>query len=199
MPVEFELKFRATEAAQAEILKDRKEAWQTIEMQTTYYDTPDARLARRHFTLRRRLENGCSVCTVKAPAGPVARGEWETNCDNIVQAIPVLCKLGGPEELLALTRDGVIPVCGARFTRQAAQIRLEETQLELALDRGILFSETRQVPLCEVEVELKAGSPEKALAFAAQLARYYRLEKETKSKFARARALREEETHGTAE
>lgn len=198
MGLEFELKYKATPALQDELAR-LSQHWQTIAMETTYYDTPSLALSAKKYTLRRRLENGVSICTVKTPAGDNGRGEWETEAENIIDAIPVLCKLGAPEELTFLTAQGLIPLCGARFTRRAAQVKQGDTVLEIALDSGVLFSGSRELPLCEIEVELKSGSRLDALAFGAVLERCYGLQAEPHSKFRRALSLYEEEkNHGTA-
>ena len=168
MGMEFELKYKATEQAHRTILAQFPGDWQTIAMETTYYDTPNADLSALHYTLRRRFENGVSVCTVKTPLSGAGRGEWEVNCDAIEEAIEKLCKLGAPENLVSLTQKGLIPVCGAKFTRQA---------LALGNTQG--------------EVELKAGTPGFAAGFAQQLAEQYDLQPEAKSKFQRAKALQE--------
>ena len=90
-----------------------------------------------------------------------------------------------------LTQKGVVPVCGARFTRQALTVELPEGAVELALDKGILFAGDREMPICEVEVELKDGDPAAAVQFAKWLAEKYALQPETRSKFKRAKALRD--------
>lgn len=191
MGMEYELKYKATEQAHRAILAQFPGDWQTIAMETTYYDTPNADLSALHYTLRRRLENGVSVCTVKTPISGAGRGEWEVNCDAIEEAIEKLCKLGAPENLVSLTQKGLIPVCGAKFTRQALALGNTQGEVELALDKGILFAGDRQIPLCEVEVELKAGTSGFTASFAQQLAEKYHLQPEAKSKFQRAKALRE--------
>ena len=191
MGIEFELKYRATPAIQ-EALLARFGDGKRIAMETTYYDTPDRFLSTRHITLRRRMENGVSVCTVKTPLDGFGRGEWDVECDNIETAIPILCKLGCGEDLISLTACGIIPVCGARFTRLAGTLNAEGCTLELALDRGILLGGGREVPLCEVEVELKEGNEEGALNFARQLAETFGLRSEMKSKFRRALDLAKE-------
>ena len=196
MGTEFELKYKANQQTQARLL-DLSDQWQTIAMETTYYDTPDGSLSRRHFTLRRRLENGVSICTIKTPAPDGSRGEWETEADNILSAVPELCKLGAPAELPLLIVGGLIPVCGARFTRRCAQLSQGDALLELALDEGILFSGQRTVPLCEVEVELKSGSRIEALALGSTLQEKFGLTPERKSKFRRALSLYQEANHGT--
>ena len=186
---EFELKFRATREVQKEIRRAFTGDWQEIQMETTYYDTKTREAGRRHWTLRRRLENGKSVCTVKTPAPDGGRGEWETECPDILEAIPELCKLGGPRALLLFLGQEVIPVCAAKFTRQAATLTLGDCTVEIALDLGVLRGGDKEIPLCEVEVELKSGSQDAAVAFAEALAEKYALVPEPKSKFARAAAL----------
>ena len=185
---EFEKKFRATEDQFAALLADFDGLTET-QMETTYYDSPFRRLGILRWTLRRRMENGVSVCTLKTPAEDGARNEWEVECGSIMQAIPMLCKQGAPMELMAVTVSGIIPVCGARFTRWSKQLSLEDCTVELALDQGILTGGGRECPLLEVEVECKSGSEEGAALFARVLAARYGLTPEPKSKFARALAL----------
>lgn len=188
MGAEFELKYAATPAQQDAIAKAFG-GFSSITMETTYYDTYDDALSAQRITLRRRLENGQSVCTVKTPGKNGSRGEWETQCDDIQIAIPVLCKLGCPVDLQKLTANGLTSVCGARFTRLAKTVELENCTVEIALDRGILFGSSREEALCEVEVELKSGCEGAAVAYADTLATKYGLQPEEKSKFRRALAL----------
>ena len=189
MGVEYELKYRANADCLESVFTTFPARWQTIAMETTYYDTPDHSLSEKKYMLRRRLENGTSVCTLKTPGKGAQRGEWEVECDSVTAAISELCKLGAPVDLPDLCAEGLIPICGARFTRRAGTFTLRDCVLELALDQGILFSGKKEVPLCEIEVELKSGSQEAVDAFARQLAEIYDLKPERKSKFARALAL----------
>lgn len=185
---EFELKYQADEETQ-EAIRAAFGPFRTIEMETTYYDTPDGALSARHITLRRRMENQVSVCTVKTPLADGSRGEWEIVWDDDRTMVAALCSAGAPAELGVLTEGGVIPVCGARFTRLAAEIHMDGGTAELALDRGFLVGGDRREALCEVEVELKDGSDEATLAFAQNLAKRYGLQPQPKSKFRRAMAL----------
>lgn len=185
---EFELKYSASAEAFS-ALGAKWEDFTVIKMETTYYDTPDCALSQRHITLRRRMENGISVCTVKTPDGPHGRGEWELECDSIEAAVPMLCKLGATKELLELTKDGLVVSCGARFTRRAKWIELPDCTVEIALDEGVLIGGGKALPLQEVEVELKSGEEAAAVAFAQTLATDFGLVPEGKSKFARAQKL----------
>lgn len=189
MGVEYELKYKATPAQLALLRQSVPGPERSISMLTTYYDTSDGALSARNYTLRRRLENGVSVCTLKAPIPGRGRGEWETACQRVEDAIEILCKLGAPQELAVLVQPGVIPICGAEFTRIAKDVILPGFTAELALDQGRLFSAGKQLPLSEAELELKSGSAEAMDAFAAKLAAAMGLAPEQRSKFRRALAL----------
>ena len=181
MGFEFELKFRATPETLIKI-KNAYPGGAEIRMHTTYYDTADGRLSAKKFTLRRRQENGESVCTLKTPGKGQLRGEFEIRKEKIEDAIPELCKLSG----VNLPTSGLVEVCGARFVRYAKEEVLSDCALELAVDEGTLTGGGKTQPLYEVEVELKSGNPESVVAFAQTLAQTYGLQTEETSKFKRA-------------
>ena len=185
---EFELKFRA-DAGTIALIREKYGSFTSISMETTYYDTFDLKLAMHRWTLRRRMENGVSVCTFKRPHKDGGRGEWEVECPNIMEGILALCKAGADEELLRVTAGGLMEVCGARFTRLAKTLEIPGGTVELALDQGVLLGKGKELPLAEVEVELKAGTDQAATAFANALAEEFGLVPEEKSKFLRAMAL----------
>jgi len=185
---EFELKFAAS-AADQEALQARYGNLSPITMETTYYDTPEGDIRRLRWTLRHRTENGIDVCALKTPGDGFGHGEWEVYCSNIHDAIPLLLRKGAPAELSAFASAGLVAVCGAQFTRLAGLIDAPGCTVELALDSGFLLGGGKELPLCEIEVELKHGSEEAAAAFAMVLAQEYGLRPETRSKIARAMAL----------
>ena len=186
MGIELEVKFRATEELLEKIRSQAPGQEQIYRMQTTYYDTPSGAYAAKKCTLRRRLENDKSICTLKAPAQGFGRREWETECDTIEEAIEKLCKLQVPQELLALAEEGLVPICGASFTRVAKLVQLQDGTAELALDQGVLMGGGKEIPLCEIEVEKKTCSEEACMAFAEELKARYGLQLEERSKFKRA-------------
>ena len=185
---EFELKYRADAAAIAAI-REKIGEFTSISMETAYYDTPSGEFGRRHWTLRRRYENGLSVCTLKTPAPDGSRGEWEVRAETIETAIPSLVEAGAPEALTSLAAEGLTLSCGARFTRLAKSVASPGAVLELALDEGVLLGGGQELPFAEVEAELKEGSEEAVRAFADALAAEFALEEETRSKHARAMLL----------
>ena len=82
MGKEFELKYRADDAI-IEAIRETYGDFREISMETTYYGTADGALSQRKWTLRRRMENEVSVCTLKTPGGAHARNEYEVECFGI--------------------------------------------------------------------------------------------------------------------
>ena len=185
---EFELKVRA-EIAVIQQIREKYGDFTPISMETTYYDTFDLKLSMHHWTLRRRMENGVSVCTFKRPHENGGRGEWEVEAPNITEGLMQLCKAGADWELMRCASGGLMEVCGARFTRLAKQLEVPGAIVELALDQGVLIGKGKEVAFAEVEVELKEGTDEAAVAFAKVLAEEFGLIPEAKSKFVRAMTL----------
>ena len=195
MGVEYELKFAAT-AQQLEKLRQIVAPTERFSMETTYFDTPDGVLSARRMTLRLRRENDVTVCTVKTPLPDGGRGEWECFSDRVTVGIDMLCKLGAPAELLEWTAGGVEPICGARFAREVRQMDIGVGTVEIALDQGVLLGGGKELPFCEMEVELKSGDWAQAADFAACLAGTQGLKIECRSKFRRALALARGEEDG---
>ena len=188
MGLEWELKFSApSQAVLDEIRQGTNAEFSEIQMETTYLDTRAGALAGAFCTLRIRREGDRRVVTLKAPAAEGGRLEWEYEGSQVDPSR--LSGMGVPKELLMLLEETLLPVCGARFVRHAALVDTGDCQLELALDRGVLFREDRQIPLCEVETEWKGGDKAAVAAYAAGLARKYALTPENRSKFARAKSL----------
>lgn len=185
MGAEYEVKFAASGDLLKKVAGDFP-GGRVISMESTYFDTLSGALSQKRYTLRRRLENGVCVYTLKTPGTGFGRGEWETQAQDLASAIEKLCKLDCPQELAGLTRDGVIPICGASFTRQALLIEKPAFRVELALDEGILTGGERQCPLKEIELEFKGGDMDAFFAFTEAFAAQYQLQSQPLSKFRRA-------------
>lgn len=192
MGIEYERKYKATPQALDRLMASLGQTGRQIRMETTYYDTPGGDFSARHWTVRRRMENEKSICTFKFPVDGIGRGEFEVESPCLEDAIKELCKLSGKEDLATLAKGGFVPVCGARFTRTAIDLTVGNTVIELALDQGILIGGGREIPLCEVEAELKAGDPKDVDRYGVYLQTAFGLEPEAHSKFRRAQALAKE-------
>lgn len=174
----------------ARIREKMAQPYRYVPMQTTYFDTNDAKLSAHHWMLRVRKEAEESIITMKTAAEGYTRGEWSVTGEYLDEAIDALCAQGAPAELAEIAKQDLIPVCGAKFTRILAELTLPDgSRCELAGDVGDLMGGGRYAPLCELELELKGGQPDQMLALARQLQQVYGLAEQPRSKFARARAL----------
>lgn len=182
---EFELKYTATPEIHR-ALETAYSPFRQIAMETTYFDTPELALSARKMTLRLRRENGTILCTLKCPLADGSKGEWELEATDLSDGLAALIRGGAPSEIATLAADGLVPVCGARFTRLATVLSTADGTAELALDRGVLLGGGKELPLCEVELELKSGSDEATVALANKLAETHGLKPESHSKFRRA-------------
>ena len=182
---EFELKYTASPETLAEICR-LWEDWENISMATTYFDTKDGLLSAQNCTLRARLENGISVCTMKTPTVGFGRGEWDKKAPWCEETVAELFAKAGKEPIAFANLQ---EVCGARFTRRAKTLELPGCVVEIALDEGILLGGGKEIPLYELEVEVKAGDENAAVIWANRLAARFGLTAEHKSKFRRASML----------
>ena len=189
MAVEYEMKYRATPEILEKIQADFPGHYTVTEMTTTYYDTPGADLAKLYWTLRHRQEGEVHSCTLKTPAGIDGRSEYEWKCEDILEAVPHLCRLSGSNALAQLAERGLVATCGARFTRTARKLIAGSTMAELALDSGGLVNGEKEEPFSEVEVELKQGYREETEVMGYLIRQSYGLTVENRSKFMRAKAL----------
>ena len=179
-----------------ELTQYAKDDYVTRHMKSTYYDTPDNLLHQRKWTLRLRDEGGQSIAAFKTAnmsddAGFFTRNEWQCSVDNIGDAIPILIDQGAPRELKSLLKGkGLIPCCGAEFDRKAVCLYMDEgVRIEIAGDLGRLFSGEKEMPICELELELLYGDAGSLPPLCAQLVADYGLSEERRSKYERARLL----------
>lgn len=182
---EFELKYSAT-PEKLEVIRKEWENWTVISMETTYFDTLENTLSEQKCTLRQRMENGNAVCTLKTPAAGFGRGEWELQAEWSKETVSKLFAAAGRE---MIPFEMLEPACGARFTRLEKIVELSDCTVEIALDEGVLLGGGKEIPLCEIEVELKKGAEESAVNWASHLAARYGLLQLTESKFHRAAIL----------
>lgn len=175
-PLEVELKLEATADAMDTLLASpllREHARSTVrahQLVSTYYDTPDRRLGRRQIAFRVRQSGRRFIQTLKAPneaaAGAVlARGEWEVELPG---AAPELAAFADPAVLEVtglVLPDEIEAVFEARFKRRVLLVEWPDgerpsARIELAFDRGAIRAEGREVPIGEIELELKSGDPQ---------------------------------------
>ena len=167
----------------------------TLHMKSQYFDTPDGFLRANGAALRLRRENERAVCCMKRRGTASADGlraheEYECEAQTVEEGLRLLPEKGAPREICdAALAAPLAETCRMEFRRCAILLQQGDTVCELALDEGALHREGRSAPLCEIELELIAGSEETFHALAAELADYLSLTPEPESKLARAMKL----------
>ena len=139
-------------------------------MHSVYFDTPALDLAKAGFSMRVRESGGTFIQTVKAfgneAAGLMARPEWER-------------ELPGPEPMLDDERpiwqglgdrlQMVAPLFEVDVERRSWTLSQGDSVCEVVLDRGHVRAGDRQAPVCEIEIELKAGEAADLFALARRI------------------------------
>jgi len=160
----------------------------TRELVSTYYDTPARLLYQRAMALRVRAAGAERIQTLKVP-GNGATGlqhfrEYETPLSD---ERPDLGQLAD-EDIRSLfererVADTIEPVFTTHFARQVMRLRLVDSEIELALDRGEIRSGESSEPICEAELELISGNPARIyeLALALHDSVPFRIERRTKA------------------
>jgi len=174
--VEIELKLDVPEAAR-EAVRRRLDAYGSqppVPMASVYFDTADRALASRGAALRlRRIGDGPDgwIQTLKTDESPGAlsrRGEWEA---PVPGSRPLLTDLPGwpLQKLLGGNPGRLVPVFRTRFERTARTVHFQGAVIEVAFDEGHIAAGRRREPICELELELRAGSPSTVFVLAQEL------------------------------
>ncbi len=180
-PVEIELKLGLTPEAMEALLASpllRERAQSTVrtrELHATYFDTADHRLRSRSAALRVRSADGRHIQTLKSARRPdiayAQRGEWEV---ELAGPAPEPKAFGDPAALDVmglLLPEQLQPVFETRVRRRTLVLGWADgvgmaAQIEAAFDEGSVLADGKEMPVCEVELELLQGEPTALLALA---------------------------------
>lgn len=170
------------------------------QLTSIYFDTPDGYFRRHDAGLRVRLVQRKWIQTLKADgrvaAGLHQREEWESPVAHAFPDLPALAELAGSHQKWHRRLRSnklsaqLTPVFTTKFKRTLWQLRLAHgAEVELALDQGEVVHAAIAVPICEIELELKSGSPAELFAFAMELQQALPLRVSNISKAERGYAL----------
>lgn len=167
----------------------------TQRLLSIYYDTPDLTLHKSKTAVRLRKVGKRWIQTVKTEgrvsAGLHERPEWEhettENTLNFEQLKdPTLRDFFADDAL----RHTLRPVFTTEFSRARRILEWPSGEVaELAIDHGEIRAGDRTQPLCEVELELKTGTPARLFEFALALQETIPLKLENVSKAERGYQL----------
>ncbi len=178
-----------TEILDDERLKNDFGHYTIISMNADYYDTRDLDLLRHNFVIRIRKENGVYVCTLKKrtkelESGVLIREEW--NKEVAVKGIKLEYFPETKDEMKAIIGNKeLVKIVETDFVRRTLDIEYGSSELELAVDYGKIISNGQELPIMEVEIELKKGIETDIVPFIEDYLKHYNMKVKTESKFAR--------------
>ena len=160
---------------------------------STYFDTPKFDLMQRGIALRVRRVDDRWIQTLKAETQSVgaltSRPEWEIAVtDGSHPDFSVLPQIA-LDLLAGIKLKRIAPVFTTEFQRTTWQIGNNAAQAEVALDTGKIYAGEACRDICEVEIELKSGTPEFLFDVATQLLQQVPLHIEPRSKAERGYIL----------
>ncbi len=186
---EVELKFTCRPADMAAVLAAAPPGRdETRELIGVYFDTPDRDLQKAGATLRVRDSSGRRTQTLKLGTGLV-RQEHEAPIAGLAPD-----PRQGPLSKLLPRGARLCPVFNVAVTRRQRTAQCHGAEIELALDLGAITCGDRTTPICEVELELKAGPASALFELARELSAAAPLDLAFDSKPARGYALMAGET-----
>lgn len=139
---------------------------------TTYYDTIGGKLRRGGATLRIRDDGQAREQTLKLAStgkASVRRSEWTCQPSG-EQPDKSAMPPAAQKVLLRLLDNSVLEPLGVtRIERTTRRIRYGNSTIEVAFDLGTIVAGQREVPACELELELIEGELADLLRLAGQL------------------------------
>ena len=144
---------------------------------SAYYDTPERALKAAGAALRLRREHGHWIQTVKSGSQATAGGlhqrtEHEVEVAAQLPSFPALAE-AGLGDLVAdkRLREALTVAFTTEFNRTSALLRPAAGKLiEVSLDRGVIAAGERREQICEIELELKSGTPDCLFELALEIA-----------------------------
>ena len=140
----------------------------------TYYDTPERFFAHEQMGLRVRTENTRYEMTLKT-AGKVVDGVHIRPEYNLPlnEPKPDFVQLNAHFQLgfenAAQINAELLPTFSTDFTRHIWLVCYQQSQIEIALDQGLIQNPLGECEICELEFELKTGQLKDILALIAQM------------------------------
>jgi inorganic triphosphatase YgiF len=137
-------------------------------IETTYFDTSDRRFTANGFALRVRKQDKNTLLSIKQ-AGSLGSGreEWER---PITGNEPNAQNMSGSPADTLLQKNGsdaqLAPLYTVAVDRASFVVKQGSAQIEIAVDRGEIKRNGAELPVCELELELKKGDPRQLFTLA---------------------------------
>lgn len=153
------------------------------QLENIYYDTPDSYLKSHRISIRvrsKQIEQQAKQyeMTLKsaglAVAGLHQRLEYNVDLTNEQIDLTLFPRLALPKDadITWLTKQ-LIAQFTTHFTRHVWLVSVNQSEIEIALDMGsIAVTKNKQIPIQEIELELKSGNQNDLIELALQVTRF---------------------------
>ena len=139
-------------------------------IETTYFDTPERFFTDHGFALRVRKNRKGRLLSVKQTGSAgMERGEWERPISDDEPSPQDISETPAAALLRENGADGPLePLYTVAVDRTTFLVKEGMSRIEVAVDRGEIKHNGRQLPVCELELELKKGDPRRLFSLARQ-------------------------------
>jgi inorganic triphosphatase YgiF len=166
----------------------------TKRLHSTYFDTPSHDLHRRGMALRVRHIGKRRVQTLKVPGKGTSGLQHYREYEAELEAdTPDVARIEDETLRRLFDAEGLTgrltPVFTTAFSRSSVPLKLEDSEVELALDSGEIAAGGQSLPICEAELELVSGASERIYELALALHKRIDFRLETRTKAARGYQL----------
>jgi len=192
MAVETELKIRVAPEQLAKLKRHAvlkaysKSRPVSRRLHNIYFDTPKLQIHNSGMALRLRHTGNQWLQTLtgggSVQAGLHQRNEWEIPVSGPALDLSLLQAAGWNEQLPQSLQKKLQPVFVTDFSRSSQMLDFQGSQIELCFDQGEISTEQLSMPVCELELELKSGEPNKLFVLALELLGIVPFELESVSK-----------------
>ena len=200
--IEIELKLRidpkhVARLKNASVLREVKEGRRltTTHLVSAYHDTPKLSLALKGLAVRLRKKGSMGwEQTVKTSNGLrealPARNEWTVDLENGDLDLDLFTDKDVKKLLKKFVKKKKLDrIFESDLKRSAVDLTYRDATMEMAIDQGVVRSGEKEVPISEVEFELKEGHPAALFDLALELQRSVPLLLSMRSKASRGRDL----------
>jgi inorganic triphosphatase YgiF len=193
-PVETEVKLELPTSEVAKLnrlaaLRRAKSSERTKQV-SVYFDTDKFALRENGVMFRVRRNGSRYVQTIKTPgSGLLDRNELETELKGNKPDFSAVRHTALAPLFTKTLRKSLRPIFETRIDRTSYPLRVRRSQVEVTLDRGKIDTGNRSHPVCEIEIELKAGDKAELFKLARTICHVTSAELSVKSKAQRGYEL----------
>lgn len=162
--------------------------WTNIDMEAIYFDTKNNDLQKENMAYRIRKEDGSIIATIKMKEviedGFSKRYEVNKSTMDLKPNINLFLEDKKIEPFIKdLKNEDFLPIMVMKFNRLKSIFKYQNSEIEIAIDRGDIVRYGKNIPIYELELELLDGDIGDLIRLKDFLMDVFDLKIDVKSKF----------------